>query len=89
MRAIGDATTQLPREQPSTKGRGVGFIRVLALENEESRTSAVDAIRALIEAIVLEPDGDELRITLKGNLAGTPSAARDKRSPNTGDLFVK
>ncbi|HXW07774.1 MAG TPA: hypothetical protein VD833_21270 [Vicinamibacterales bacterium] len=29
----------------------------LALESEESRTGAVDAIRALIETILLEPDG--------------------------------
>ena len=62
----------------------------LALENEESRTSAVDAIRALIEAIVLEPDGDQLKITLKGDLAGMLGAARDsKRSPETGDLLVQ
>ena len=62
----------------------------LALENEESRTSAVDAIRALIEAIVLEPDGDQLKITLKGDLAGMLSAARDsKRSPETGDLLLQ
>jgi hypothetical protein len=54
----------------------------LALESEESRTSAVDAIRALIETILLEPDGDELKIRLKGDLAGMLSAARDsKRSP--------
>ena len=61
-----------------------------ALENEESRTSAVEAIRALIEAIILEPDGDELMITLKGDLAGILSAARDsKRSPETGDLSLQ
>ena len=42
----------------------------LALENEESRTGAMDAIRGLVEAILLEPDGDELKITLKGDLAG-------------------
>ena len=61
-----------------------------ALENEESRTSAADAIRALVEAIVLEPDGDRLKITLKGDLAGMLSAARDsKRSPDTGDLLVQ
>ncbi|MEO8519955.1 MAG: recombinase family protein, partial [Acidobacteriota bacterium] len=61
-----------------------------ALEREESRTSAVDAIRALIEAIMLEPDGDRLNITLKGDLAGMLSAARDsKRSPETGDLLVQ
>jgi site-specific DNA recombinase len=61
-----------------------------ALESEESRTGAVDAIRALIETIVLEPDGDQLKITLKGDLAGMLSAARDsKRSPDTGDLMVQ
>ena len=61
-----------------------------ALENEESRTGAVEAIRALIETILLEPDGDELKITLKGDLAGMLSAARDsKRSPETGDLLVQ
>lgn len=62
----------------------------LALESEESRTSAADAIRALVEAIVLEPDGDKLKITLKGDLAGMLSAARDsKRSPDTGDLMIQ
>ena len=62
----------------------------LALEAEESRIGAVDAIRALIEAIVLEPDGDTLKITLKGDLAGMLNAARDsKRSPETGDLLVQ
>ena len=62
----------------------------LALESEESHTAAADAIRALVEAIVLEPDGDQLKITLKGDLAGMLSAARDsKRSPDTGDLLVQ
>jgi hypothetical protein len=61
-----------------------------ALEAEESRTGAADAIRALVEAILLEPDGDELKITLKGDLAGMLSAARDsKRSPDTGDLLLQ
>jgi hypothetical protein len=51
---------------------------------------AADAIRALVEAIVLEPDGERLNITLKGDLAGMLSAARDsKRSPDTGDLLVQ
>jgi hypothetical protein len=62
----------------------------LALESEESRTGAADGIRALVEAIVLEPDGERLNITLKGDLAGMLSAARDsKRSPDTGDLMVQ
>jgi hypothetical protein len=37
-----------------------------ALETEES---PVEAIRALIETILLEPDGDQLKITLKGDLS--------------------
>jgi hypothetical protein len=40
----------------------------LALENEESRTGAAEAIRVLVEAIAFEPDGDRLNITLKGDL---------------------
>jgi site-specific DNA recombinase len=60
------------------------------LESEENRTGAVEAIRALIETIVLEPDGDQLKITLKGDLAGMLSAAKDsKRSPETGDLLLQ
>jgi hypothetical protein len=46
-----------------------------ALESEESGTRAVDAIRALIETTLLEPDGDRLKIALKGDLAGMLSAA--------------
>jgi site-specific DNA recombinase len=62
----------------------------LALESEESRLGAAAAIRALVEAIVLEPDGERLKITLKGDLAGMLGAARDcKRSPDTGDLMVQ
>ncbi len=61
-----------------------------ALESEESRTGAVKAIRALIETILLEPNGDQLKITLTGDLAGMLSAARDsKRSPETGDLLLQ
>jgi hypothetical protein len=60
------------------------------LEREESRRAAVEAVRALIETILLEPDGDELKTTLKGDLAGMLSAARDsKRSPDTGNLWSK
>ena len=51
----------------------------LVAESAESRTGAVEAIRALIEAILLEPDGDQLKITLKGDLAGMLRAARDSR----------
>ena len=62
----------------------------LALESEESHMAARGAVRALIDAIVLEPDGDQLKITLEGDLTGMLSAARDsKRPPDTGDLLVQ
>jgi hypothetical protein len=45
---------------------------------------------ACFGARLLEPDGDQLKITLKGDLAGMLSAARDTmRSPKTGDLMVQ
>ena len=43
-----------------------------ALESEDTRSGAVQAIRALIETILLEPDGDEL-IGLMGDLAQRPT----------------
>ena len=47
-------------------------------------------MRALIEASLIKPDGEQLTITLKGDLAGMLSAARDtKRSPETGDLSLQ
>jgi hypothetical protein len=56
----------------------------------DSRAGAVDAIRGVIEAILLEPDGDRLKIRLKGDVAGMLSAARNsKTSPDTGDLLVQ
>lgn len=38
-----------------------------ALENEESCTGAVEAIHALIGTVLLEPDGEQLKIALKAN----------------------
>ena len=67
-------------DTPAALGRNAG----------RTLSGAVDAIRALTETILLEPAGDQLQITLKGDLAGMPSAARDsKRSPDTGELMVQ
>jgi hypothetical protein len=41
-----------------------------AWRTRRGRTAAREAIRAQIEAILHEPDGDQLRITLKGDSAG-------------------
>ena len=61
-----------------------------ALEHPETRTQASEALRGLIDAIVLTPDQGELRIELKGNLAAMLGAATNaKRSPETGDLSLQ
>jgi site-specific DNA recombinase len=76
-----------------------------ALEHPETRTEASEAVRGLIDAIVLTPKQGEppshagedscfgeprLRIELKGNLAAMVGAAQNaKRSPETGDLSLQ
>jgi hypothetical protein len=71
------------------------------LEHEESRTAAAEALRGLIDAIVLTPQQGELKIELQGNLAAMLKAAQaqstdsllaplglwgDARSPGDDDL---
>jgi site-specific DNA recombinase len=61
-----------------------------ALEQPETRTESSEALRGLIDAIVLRPDQGELQIELKGNLAAMLGAAQNaKRSPETGDLSLQ
>jgi site-specific DNA recombinase len=61
-----------------------------ALEQPETRAEASEALRGLIDAIVLTPDQGELQIDLKGNLAAMLGAAQNaKRSPETGDLSLQ
>jgi hypothetical protein len=61
-----------------------------ALEHQETRTEASEALRDLIDAIVLTPDQGELRIELRGNLAAMLGTAQNaKRSPETGDLSLQ
>ena len=71
------------------------------LEHEESRTAAAEALRGLIDAIVLTPEDGELKIELQGNLAAMLKAAQaqssgtslaplgrwgDEKSPDDDDL---
>jgi site-specific DNA recombinase len=61
-----------------------------ALEHPETRTEASEALRGLIDAIVLTPSQGELQIELKGNLAAMLGAVQNaKRSPETGDLSLQ
>jgi site-specific DNA recombinase len=74
------------------------------LQHEESRTEAAEALRGLVDGIVLTPQGDALGIELQGNLAAMLKAAEaqktgapvpplgnwnEQRSPDTGDLMVQ
>jgi hypothetical protein len=60
-----------------------------ALPNADIRSEAAEALRGLVDAILLVPAGDGLRIELKGNLAAMLSAAQNaKRSPE-GDLSLQ
>ena len=57
-----------------------------ALEHPETRTEAAEALRALIDAIVLTPNQGELQIDLKGNLAamlGPPKMRRGRQKRAT------
>ena len=61
-----------------------------ALERPGTRTEATEALRGLIDAIVMTPTEGELRIELKGNLAAMLGATvQSKRSPETGDLLLQ
>ena len=61
-----------------------------ALEQPESRLEATEALRGLVDAIILTPSDGELGIELKGNLPAMLSAGINaKRSPETGDLSLQ
>jgi site-specific DNA recombinase len=55
------------------------------LHDPERRQDAVTALRAMVDEIVLTPQGDELGILLKGDLAAMLAAARKTRRPSESD----
>ena len=61
-----------------------------ALERPETRTEATEAVRGLIDAIVMTPADGALRIELKGNLAAMLAATvQSKRAPETEALSLQ
>jgi hypothetical protein len=69
-------------------GRGRPWVR--AVEHRETRTEATEALRRLIDPIVLTPRDGALKVELRGNLAAMLSATTNaKRSPETGDLSLQ
>jgi len=63
-----------------------------ALQEPDSRSEATEALRGLVDAIVLTPDqdGETLQIELRGNLAAMLRATvQTKRSPESDDLSLQ
>jgi DNA invertase Pin-like site-specific DNA recombinase len=63
-----------------------------ALQDPDSRSEATEALRGLVDAIVLTPDqgGETLRIELRGNLAAMLGATvQTKRSSESDDLSLQ
>ena len=63
-----------------------------ALQEPETRSEATEALRGLIDAVVLTPDehGEALHIELRGNLAAMLGATvQTKRSPDSDDLSLQ
>ena len=102
-RATSDRFCPLVRRPTCTRQKITALAQ--ALEHPETRTEASEALRGLIDAIVLTPKQGELpsragedsrfgeprlQIELKGNLAAMLGAAQNaKRSPETGDLSLQ
>ena len=63
-----------------------------ALQEPDTRSEATEALRGLVDAIVLTPDqaGESLQIELRGNLAAMLGATvQTKRSPESDDLSLQ
>jgi hypothetical protein len=63
-----------------------------ALQEQDSRSEATEALRVLVDAIVLTPDraGETLQIELKGNLAAMLGVTvQAKRPPEADDLSLQ
>jgi len=63
-----------------------------ALQEPDSRSEATEALRGLVDAILLTPNasGEALQIELRGNLAAMLSATvQSKRSPESDDLSLQ
>ncbi len=52
-----------------------------ALETEDTKAEVIEIIRSLIDEIALVPENGELRIDLKGELAGILALASDTKKP--------
>ena len=85
------ATEEPPPLLPPEMAR-IYRAKVTALQDPDSRSEATEALRGLVDAIVLTPDerGNALQIELRGNLAAMLGATvQTKRSPESDDLSLQ
>src|SRR4051794_18977170 len=88
--AAGDAPPPLLHPEMAGLYRQKASALAEALEHSETRTEASEALRGLIDAIVLTPNQGELQIELKGNLAAMLGAEQnEERLTETGVLSLQ
>ncbi len=68
--------------------RKVTDLRAALSNDEATRAEAAGILRSLIDAIVLVPEGGELKIELRGDLAGILRVAANRRSPSVTDRLL-
>jgi DNA invertase Pin-like site-specific DNA recombinase len=68
--------------------RKVADLRTALNSDDVTRVEAAGILRSLIDAIVLIPEGGELKIELRGALAGILSVATNEKSPSKTDGLV-
>ncbi|MGU3401703.1 recombinase family protein [Brucellaceae bacterium D45D] len=56
-------------------------------DSEDKRMEAADAIRSLVDAIVLTPAEDRMEIDVRGDLAGILTIAAERKKPHEGALL--
>ncbi|MGY4476883.1 hypothetical protein [Bradyrhizobium sp. USDA 3364] len=57
-------------------------IVALSLQGEGGRAEAAEVLRALVDQVTLVPDGEELAIVLRGDLAAILRFAAGKKNPD-------
>src|SRR5262249_7723562 len=68
--------------------RKVADLRAALDTDDMTRAEAAGILRSLIDAIVLVPENGELKIELRGDLAGILSIASNEKSPSETDGLV-
>ena len=65
--------------------RKVADLHATLNDDEATCAGAMDILRSPIDAIVLAPESGELKIELRGDLAGILNVATNEKSPSSSD----